>query len=276
MPASMPDVNSTPRLVSGKHAMGWRRDTPDHNDVHYAAPRSVLQQLPPLVDLRGSLMPAIYDQGELGSCTGNACAGLLSFIHHKEAHPDAGRTPSRLMLYWLARYLEGTTSSDAGAEIRDVIKAAVKWGTAFEDGGVALWPYDITKFADRPSDVCFQAARQFHAIEYRRIAQDTRAMRACLAEGFPFIGGFTVYENFESDEVARTGVMPMPRGNVLGGHAVMYCGYDDTGDKWPARTFLTRNSWGSNWGADGFFYTPYEVLARSDLSSDFWTVRVVS
>ncbi len=249
--------------------LGWRRDLPDHNDLHYAATRSTLQNLPPAVDLRSGC-PPIWDQGNLGSCTGQAVAGMLGFVHRKENHPDAQRTPSRLMLYWLARQLEGTTSSDAGAEIRDIMKGAIRNGTAFEDGGKATeeWPYIVGKFAERPPVAAFQAATSFKTLEYRRIGQDTRAMRACLAEGFPFVGGFSVYENFLSAEVEKSGVMPMPFGTVVGGHAVMYCGYDDS-----KRIFWTRNSWGTSWGQAGYFETPYEVLSRADLSADFWTIR---
>jgi hypothetical protein len=48
-------------------------------------------------------------------------------------------------------------------------------------------------------------------------------MRGCLAEGYPFVLGFTVYESFESDTVAQTGIVPMPRSGeqVLGGHCVV-------------------------------------------------------
>jgi hypothetical protein len=47
-------------------------------------------------------------------------------------------------------------------------------------------------------------------------------MRSCLAEGFPFVFGFTVYESFESQQVARTGVVLMPKSKegVVGCHAV--------------------------------------------------------
>ena len=95
-------------------------------------------------------------------------------------------------------------------------------------------------------------------------------MRSCLAAGFPFVFGFSVYESFESPEVAKTGVVPMPSGNeqLLGGHAVLCVGYDDASAR-----FLVRNSWGTGWGMAGYFTIPYDYLADRDLSDDFWTLR---
>lgn len=88
-----------------------------------------------------------------------------------------------------------------------------------------------------------------------------------------FVFGFTVYESFESNTVARTGHAPMPstRERVLGGHAVCAIGYDES-----KRWFICRNSWGTSWGMRGYFTLPYDYLTSSDLAADFWTIRVVS
>jgi C1A family cysteine protease len=97
-------------------------------------------------------------------------------------------------------------------------------------------------------------------------------MKGCLASGFPFVIGFTVYESFESDEVAKTGRMPMPapREHVLGGHAVMVVGYDDKVER-----FRMRNSWGTSWGLKGYFTMPYAYLLDDNLSDDFWKITLV-
>jgi len=98
-------------------------------------------------------------------------------------------------------------------------------------------------------------------------------MKGCLASGYPFVFGFTVYESFESDQVAKTGVAPMPATNekVLGGHAVLAAGYDDGSQR-----FLVRNSWGPDWGMGGYFTLPYAYLTDANLADDFWTVRMVA
>ena len=78
-------------------------------------------------------------------------------------------------------------------------------------------------------------------------------MKHCLSNGFPIIFGFLVYKSFESKKVAETGHMIMPQENdkILGGHAVLAVGYDDN-----KKYFIIRNSWGEEWGDQGYFYMP--------------------
>lgn len=110
------------------------------------------------------------------------------------------------------------------------------------------------------------------AISYLRVSQSLPQMKSCLASGFPIVVGFTVYESFESDEVAQTGIVPMPSQNeqVLGGHAVLVVGYRENDQK-----FIVRNSWSESWGDKGYFYMDYKYLADSDFASDFWTLRTI-
>jgi len=93
-------------------------------------------------------------------------------------------------------------------------------------------------------------------------------MLTCLSEGYPFIFGFAVYESFQTQDVAKTGFVRMPRKDerMLGGHAVMAVGFDQQ-----KKRFLVRNSWGAKWGKKGYFTMPYEYLET--LADDFWTVR---
>ena len=109
-------------------------------------------------------------------------------------------------------------------------------------------------------------------MSYLSVNQNLTNMKGCLAAGFPFVFGFTVYESFEFNDVAQTGNVPMPRFDeqIMGGHAVLAVGYDD-GD----RLFICRNSWGADWGDAGYFYMPYAYLLDNNLSDDFWTIRLV-
>jgi C1A family cysteine protease len=246
---------------------GWIPDLPDRRDRLYAAPPEALAALPPHVDLRDHC-PSVYDQGTLGSCTANAIAAAVQFDRAKQALADPF-TPSRLFIYYNERAMEGTIESDSGAMLRDGIKTVAKLGAPHE----SLWPYVIARFRHRPSTAAFKDGARHEAIAYQRLLHRIEQLKGCLASGYPFVFGFTVYESFESAAVARSGDVPMPaRGeSVLGGHAVLAVGYDDARQR-----FAVRNSWGAKWGQDGYFTMPYEYLLDGGLSDDFWNVQSVN
>ncbi len=255
-------VVSTKRSVTKRPGYGWVPDLPDHRDILYSAVRKVPAILPSSVDLR-PMCSRVEDQGNLGSCTGNALVGGLEFLERKDNVPYAEL--SRLFVYYNERVIEHTTKADAGAMIRDGIKTLGKQGVCSEK----KWPYVVSKFSVKPSPACYKEALNHQIKSYQRILT-LDEMRTCLADGFPFVFGFTVYESFESQQVAKSGIvqMPQPSERVVGGHAVLAVGYHDS-----AKRFIVRNSWGTGWGMKGYFTMPYDYVADRNLSDDFWTIR---
>jgi C1A family cysteine protease len=238
---------------------GWIPDIPDQRDYLYGAVKPEIK-LPEKVDLSG-YCSAIEDQGALGSCTANALAGNLEFIDNK---PDGSYIDvSRLFIYYNEREILGTLDYDSGASLRSGIKSLKNFGVCSE----TIWPYDISKFAKRPSPACYREAKKRLIQSYRRLSS-LNEMLTCLADGYPFVFGFTVYESFESPGVARTGTVNMPGKNekALGGHAVAAVGYNQS-----TKRFLARNSWGRRWGKNGYFTMPFVYLKT--LAGDFWTIR---
>lgn len=248
---------------------GWIPDLPDQRDQGYAAPP--VPRLPRSVDLRRGFPPP-YDQGDLGSCTANAIAGAFQFTRRKEKQgPDF--VPSRLFIYYNERVVEGTVNEDSGAMLRDGMKVCAKLGACPEQSrppAAGDWPYDIARFAVKPPPACYRVALRYQLLRYQRVAQSLAQMKGCLAQGYPFVFGFAVYEGIESQEVTRTGEVPLPAPGerALGGHAVVAVGYDDAEER-----FLVRNSWGARWGKKGYGTMPYAYLADADLAADFWTIR---
>jgi C1A family cysteine protease len=258
---------------------GWVPDLPDARDHIYAAPRLGLVNQPPRVDLRGQL-PPVYDQGAIGSCSANAIAAAVEFELLRQQLADF--TPSRLFIYYNERAVEGHVGYDSGAQLRDGIKSVAKLGVCPE----TEWPYDDTpplteggawppqaRAGQKPPESCYQDALRTTAVSYHRIVQNLDQFKGCLAAGFPFVLGFTVYSSFVTPEVAKSGDAPLPGPGeqALGGHAVLAAGYDDATSR-----FLVRNSWGPGWGQGGYFTLPYAYLTERGLASDFWTIRLVS
>lgn len=261
--------NITPK----KHGLGWIPDLPDQRDFTFDAKAELAKLVAPLpksADLR-SKCPPVYNQGQLGSCTANALAAAFDFDRHREG--DQFMTPSRLFIYWNERDMEGTVHSDAGARIRDGVKVLRKIGTPPETD----WPYDIAEFTKRPNAKSFRDAHKNEALTYQRITMPsndpTNDMLICVASGYPFVAGITLYESFESPAVTKTGVVPMPaKGEqLLGGHAILVVGYEQG-----TKRFICRNSWGRSWGDKGYFYLPYAYLTSRGLASDMWVIRTAS
>lgn len=250
--------------VLGTRRYGYIRDTHDTRDFLYRT-RYGIEQRPPIVDLRPEC-PPVRDQGPASACTGFATTGALAFDRIKQNLPAFPY--SELFPYYNARVQEEAQITDDGATLRDVIRSAVKQGVCSE----LMWPYDIAQVNAQPPQACYQQALQHKTLQYMRLKQELLLIRGCLAEGYPFVAGITVYESFESNVVAQNGIVPMPAQGEqkLGGHAVLCCGYRDD-----EQMFICQNSWSAQWGDKGFFYLPYSYLLSRKLAGDFWTVRTV-
>jgi C1A family cysteine protease len=264
---SVIDLKRGRRLQNAANLFNLKPDTPDARDWMFDDKLSAVipAKLPKSVDLR-SQMPAVVDQGNLGSCTANAIAGAFQYSQIKqqiEVFP-----PSRLFVYYNERLLEGTVNQDAGAYIRDGIKTLKTYGVCPE----TLWPYIISQFKVKPSDAAYTQAQLHTALSYYRVNTTATDVKTALAAGFPVIVGFTVYNSFLSYATSLTGIMqmPKPRERILGGHAVLIVGYNDA-----KQQFIVRNSWGTSWGVKGHFFMPYAYVTPS-LTSDFWAVQTVN
>jgi C1A family cysteine protease len=256
-------VNKSAQSTTASKGLGWRPDLPDYRDYHAHIPETPLK-LPESVRLdTDTYMPPVYDQLRLGSCTANALAAAIEFDIRRQGLTDF--TPSRLFIYYNERVLERTQNEDAGAEIRDGAKTLHRVGACSED----TWPYDVSAFRTPPPKAAYDEASKTKTVSYGRVPR--HVMTTLLASGTPFTIGFTVYSSFYN--VGDDGVMPMPDGDVLGGHAVLVCGYATIGNQFYYRV---RNSWGDSWGDAGYFWMPAAYLMNTRLSQDFWAIDTVS
>lgn len=252
--------------MPARMAFGWRPDTPDPRDMVFRAEEHVeIATLPDEVDLQPKMPKPVLDQLALGSCTANALSKIFQFARMQQNLQDF--VPSRLFIYYNERSIEGTVASDAGAELRNGMKVLATKGACPEED----WPYIIQKFRERPPMKAYANAQIHRAIKYMRVQQSETQMEGCLAAGFPAAIGFTCFDYFEGEEVAKTGKvrMPNPQDRVAGGHAVALAGYNRR-----TRVYKCLNSWNMDWGMDGYFVIPFDYLHSPRLAADFWTLRL--
>lgn len=283
------------------HGLGWIPDVPSHLDYTEDHPqvRPLLSRtrlaprveggmrgepveaftvsLPAQADLRGAFSP-VEDQGQLGSCTANAAAGLLEYFerHTGGKYTDA----SRLFLYKVERNLLGWTG-DTGAFLRTAMEALVMFGAPPEK----YWPYDgrpaasNTRFDVEPPAFCYALGANFQALKYFRLdppattpAQRLANIKSYLAQGFPSMFGFPVYSEYDHPLPGGLIAYPGPTSRPRGGHANVAAGYDDTkriGNDTGA--LLVRNSWGTGWGLSGYGWMSYRYVTGG-LATDWWTM----
>jgi C1A family cysteine protease len=251
------------------HKYGYKRGLPDHRDHKYAfsgAPSS----LPPAFSL-AQWDSIVFDQGQLGSCTANAISGALKtwMVKNNYKWPY---TPSRLEIYYQERAIEGTINQDAGAIIRDGFKVINSLGVCPEDETSDWnWPYDISKYTDAPPVRSMADAALHKCLTYSSVNQDQASIQGALVAGFPLVIGIAVFNGIESQQCAKTGIIPMPGmfDAPIGGHALRVSSYDENYVSGP-------NSWGKSWGDKGYYHLPWSYVLNPDLCSDIWKVGLIT
>jgi len=240
---------------------GWVRDLPDHRDMMYGAAKYVAT--PPKIDLR-PMCAKIENQADLGSCTANASTSAMEFLYNLLKKPMVDF--SRLFVYYTSRvWVEGVPpGEDSGCMIRDVMKALCKYGACHEED----WPYIVRNFSVAPSTKAKAKANEHQITRYYRLP-NLKNIKICLKEGYPVVGGFMVPASIDDAKTVRTGIVkyPGPSESFVGGHAVLFVGYDDN-----TKLLTFQNSWGTYWGNKGFGFLPYEFVDNM-LANDFWTIR---
>jgi len=291
-------------FIRRRLSMGWLPDYPDFRDITIehdqvslklqnlgqkdsvkkmlaktGAGKSDKKALPKSISLVKWFSPT-EDQGDLGSCTANAGVGLVEYFERRAfgKHIDA----SRLFLYKATRNLM-KEKGDTGAFLRSTMGALVLFGIPPEE----YWPYNVSSFDKEPTAFCYAFAQNYQPISYYRLDppgtapdQLLTSIKKNLAAGLPSMFGFTVYSSI-TQAGNNDGKIPYPtKGEKIeGGHAIVVAGYDDnmkiknaiTGAAETTGAFLIRNSWGEEWGQNGYGWLPYEYVLQG-LADDWWSL----
>jgi hypothetical protein len=247
---------------------GYRYRAPHASAKRYAAEDSGVAKLPPKVDLRPQMTP-VEDQGHLSSCVANAVAGAYEYLV-KQHRGDDAYDVSRLFVYYNARAKEGAVKEDGGSIIADAVTSLKEKGACSE----ATWPYQEARVNTKPSAAAYEEAAGFLVEDEALVPTTLDDWRHALAEGYPIVFGISLYESF--DRQKKKGVVPMPSSTEAsrashGGHSMLCVGYSD-----PDEAFIVRNSWGTDWGDQGYCFMPYEYLMNEKFNDgDSWMIRQV-
>lgn len=244
-------------------------DIPDQRDIYTVFPKLV--EYYQSADLRKTgFLPEVYNQGDLGSSVAHAVLSAYVFSLKKNGISVGGERThlSTQFIYYNQRIISGTVECDSGSSLRDGIKVLERLGTCTEE----MYPYSTAFFRDRPTDEAYTYAfKNKHTIQYRRVKILLEEIMKSISIKVPVLMSFTVYESFQHIDVARTGIMPVPKlgEKIVGSHAVLIVGYDI-----PKKYILCRNSWGSTWGQGGYFWIPFSFVNERNCS-DLWIISVV-
>jgi C1A family cysteine protease len=226
--------------------------------VAATAPAASLPETFDLRDVGGrDFVTPVRDQGECGASVSFAIlAALETTAAYTRGAPGLNLDLSEAHLFHNHAKARGYTSQ-SGAWPDDLFDDAADKGVTFEDyfpynedgSGApnADWPNRLAKAAGVTDLTGAPAAIKQHLFSYGPVA-------ACMLvrADFPHYRG---------------GVYRHTTEEILGGHCVALIGWDDRAGCW-----IAKNSWGTDWGENGFFRIAYGESFIEDYPGDRPTV----
>lgn len=272
-PVSNPNCPAaTPRTPVHNFALGYKPDPAGVKDKQFSLhPVFAAGQIDPKSDFSADA-PPVYDQGNIGSCVahGNGAGFEIIWKRANKSYVPV----SRLGLYYECRDKDGTVDQDAGSYIRTGVWCLTNVGVGCD----ACWPYDTSKFMQKPPASYYKDAKNYQIASAAKLDNtDGRSIRIALTAKFPVVFGAYVYAAIE-DLTAADPFLPLAKGRPIGGHCMVIVGHDDNlthkyaDGKTLTGFYLVRNSWGTSYGNKGYIWIPYAYMHNGKICDDFWVI----
>ena len=215
-------------------------------------------------------VPPAGDQGPQGSCVGWATAyAARTIMSAKDTGVDQAQRLRDMVLSPSYVFNQIHLPGCDGTYIPRALELMQTQGVA----RLADFPYDANSCSLQPSSTVQASAANFrikgHTRLWGRSGRNKHvATRRALANGNPVVIGMLLGDSFSShigsglwEPTAREfslleDVDYAISQKLLYGHAMTVVGYDDTRG---GGAFEIVNSWGQNWGNDGFFWLSYDL-----------------
>lgn len=209
-------------------------------------------QLPDAIDL-SDRFPVPGDQGSQNSCVGWAIAyGVKSYQEALEYNWSLGSdTPDDILFSPAFIFNQLNGGKNSGIRIDQALKLLVEQGVAT----LATMPYQESDFTSQPTTKAFAEAKWFKASSWAAL-KSTSDIKQALAKGLPVIASMAIFDTFKNLKGSNS--LYNTAGTYQGDHAVVIVGYDDNHTGGGA--FKLMNSYGIEWGDNGFFWVPYTFL----------------
>lgn len=245
------------------------RIDPEFNDdsvfniviIDTITPIDTLQPLPDdvkHVDLRANFTE-IKSQGQQGACLAFTLSSVMEYMVNvaKQEYADF----SEAFLYYEARRKAGDEGRDIGSYYSYALQTLQNEGICSEN----YMPYNQYDYLSMPSSMAYNNAIQNRISDVRSLDfENIESLKSALYNGYPVAISVNLYSSFGN---GNGGVIPMPKSRETsygahGSHAMVIVGYDDD-EQW----FIVRNSWGTNFGDNGYCYMPYAYISDEDLTN---------
>lgn len=241
---------------------GYIIDDPDDRDFTTSELMGAAQS-PPVRHSNISKLKQVLDQGNSNTCVTHAIMQSLQML-------NGGELGSVLFPYYMGKCARGTQGVDMGTTFRDTFRAMERWGYCKE----STWPFRFDRITSMPSRTA--AVRALPAREgdvdrttYRRITQTgyerVNEAKRVLAAGYTVCFGTQIDEAFQQGHFEYKDIQLTPRNNIIGNHAMLLVGYDET-------ALDAVNSYGRDWARGGIFRMTYEWFASSRVI-DCWVIE---